>query len=63
MLKAPVGVSLIVDAEVNFKEGSVSLDYKPRFKVRGGRKVFAASSALTLRYIPFQRNNIFTLST
>ena len=57
---APLGVSFIGGVEVNFKRLNVSLDYKPVINVKGGERFFQSSSALTLRYMAFQRNDIFT---
>ena len=57
--KAPFGVSLIGGAEVNFRRLSVSIDYKPVVNLIGGQNVLNSSSAVTIRYIPFQWYDIF----
>ena len=58
--KAPKGVSLIGGAELNFKKISISIDYKPAINLSGGKRTFDATSAITIRFIPFQRYDIFT---
>ena len=58
--KAPVGVSFIGGAEVNFKRFSISLDYRPVLNLSGGEKTFYSTSAFTLRYIAVKRYGIFT---
>jgi hypothetical protein len=57
--KAPAGVSLIGGAELNFKRLNVSVDFKPAINLSGGDKTFYSQSAVTIRYIPFQRYDIF----
>ncbi len=57
---APFGVSFIGGAEVNFKRLSIAIDYKPALNIKGGERVFNSSSAITFRYIAFQRHSIFT---
>jgi hypothetical protein len=57
---SPAGVSFIGGVEINFKRLSISIDYKPAVNIKGGERTFESDSALTLRYIPFKRNDIFT---
>lgn len=57
--KAPAGLSLIGGAELNFKKLNVSVDFKPAINLSGGDKTFYSQSAVTIRYIPFQRYDIF----
>jgi ribosomal protein S21 len=57
--KAPVGISLIGGAEINFKNINISADFKPAVNISGGEKRMYSQTAVTLRYIPFKRYDIF----
>lgn len=57
--KAPVGISMIGGAEINFKNINISYDFKPAINLSGGEKRMYSQTAVTLRYIPFKRYDIF----
>lgn len=57
--KAPAGLSLIGGAEINFKNINISTDFKPAVNISGGEKRMYSQTAITLRYIPFKRYDIF----
>ena len=57
--KAPAGVSLIGGAEISFKNINISTDFKPAINLSGGEKRMYSQTAITLRYIPFKRYDIF----
>ena len=57
--KAPAGVSLIGGAEISFKNINISTDFKPAINLSGGEKTMYSQTAITLRYIPFKRHDIF----
>ncbi|MEL6656830.1 MAG: hypothetical protein AAFP77_07145 [Bacteroidota bacterium] len=57
--KAPAGVSLIAGAEINFKNINISTDFKPAVNLSGGEKRMYSQTAITVRFIPFKRYDIF----
>lgn len=57
--KAPAGLTLIGGAEINFKNINVSWDYKPAINLAGGEKRIYSQTAITVRFIPFKRYDIF----
>ncbi|WP_020537640.1 hypothetical protein [Lewinella cohaerens] len=57
--KAPAGISFIGGAELNFKNINISTDFKPAINLSGGEKRMYSQTAITLRYIPFKRYDIF----
>lgn len=57
--KAAAGLSLIAGAELNFKNINLSWDYKPAINLSGGEKRIYSQTAITVRFIPFKRHDIF----
>jgi len=57
--EAPTGLSLIGGAEINFKNINVSADFKPVINIAGGEKTMYSQTAVTVRFIPFKRYDIF----
>ena len=57
--KAPAGISLIAGAEINFKNINISTDFKPAVNLSGGEKGMYSQTAITVRFIPFKRHDIF----
>lgn len=57
--KAPSGVSLIAGAEINFKNINISADFKPTVNLSGGEKKMYSQTAVSIRFIPFKRYDIF----
>ena len=57
--KAPAGISLIAGAEINFKNINISTDFKPAVNLSGGEKRMYSQTAISVRFIPFKRHDIF----
>lgn len=57
--KAPAGISLIAGAEINFKNINISTDFKPAVNLSGGEKRMYSQTAISIRFIPFKRHDIF----
>lgn len=57
--KAPAGISLIGGAEINFKNINISADFKPVINIQGGEKTIYSQTAVSIRFIPFKRYDIF----
>ena len=57
--KAPAGISLIAGAEINFKNINISTDFKPAVNLSGGEKRMYSQTAITVRFMPFKRYDIF----
>jgi len=56
---APAGLTLVGGGEINFKNFNLSADFKPAINLKGGEKTFYSQTALTVRFIPFKRYDIW----
>lgn len=56
---SPAGITLIGGAEFNFKNFNISADFKPAINLKGGERKLYSQTALTVRFIPFKRYDIW----
>ncbi len=54
-VKNPFGTTFIGGAEVTFGKINISYDYKPRLNFTGGEKRFESETALSVRYVLWER--------
>ncbi|MEM1217034.1 MAG: hypothetical protein AAGJ82_15170 [Bacteroidota bacterium] len=57
--RAPMGVSAVGGAEVNFRNLNLSFDFKPTLNLVGGERRFYSQTAFTARFIIFKRHAIY----
>ncbi len=51
----PFGVTLVGGAEISLGRFNISYDYKPGFNFKGGEKAFNNETAISVRYILWER--------
>ncbi len=54
-IENPFGVTLVGGAELSLGKFNISYDFLPSFNFRGGEKAFESSTAVTVRYILWER--------
>lgn len=58
-VKAPIGLSGVIGAEMTFGGLNISYDFKPAINLSGGSKTIYTQSGISIRYVICKRGDIF----